>query len=206
VQPEDVLTHIDGVALANDGTVPFKAGGGRIAFTYLMSQRYVDDTTTLKLLRNGAPLTKKVKLHVHQLLVPESSNHRKTGLGMRCSDLRLPSYYIVGGLVFCTLCEPYLRSEYGEDFDAKAPIKLLDQWQYGIKQSRDDQVVILSQVLAHPCAHPPSLAAPVSCFAPPRAHHPHRAPACLLRRAVVAHAPSSPPLATPVRALFAAPV
>lgn len=75
--------------------------------------RYVDDTTTIKLLRNGSALTKSVSLGVHQLLVPESSSHRKTG--MRCPDLRLPSYYIVGGLVFCTLCEPYLRSEYGED-------------------------------------------------------------------------------------------
>lgn len=40
VRPGDVVTHIDGVPLANDGTVPFKAGGGRIAFSYLMSQRY----------------------------------------------------------------------------------------------------------------------------------------------------------------------
>ena len=65
--------------------------------------RYVDDTTTIKLLRNGSALTKSVSLGVHQLLVPESSSHRKTG--MRCPDLRLPSYYIVGGLVFCTLCD-----------------------------------------------------------------------------------------------------
>ena len=39
--------------------------------------------------------------------------------------------------IFCTLCEPYLRSEYGEEFDAKAPIKLLDKWQYGIRSSVD---------------------------------------------------------------------
>lgn len=39
------------------------------------------------------------------------------------------------------------RGRYGDDFDAKAPIKLLDQWQYGIKHSKDAQVVVLSQVL-----------------------------------------------------------
>ena len=82
------------------------------------------------------------------LLVPEASSQRKAGL--RCPDLRLPSYIIVGGFVFCALCEPYLRSEYGDEFDAKAPIKLLDKWQYGIRQTADAQVVVLSQVLAHP--------------------------------------------------------
>ena len=39
VQRGDVLTHIDGTPLANDGTVPFNAGGGRISFSYLVSKR-----------------------------------------------------------------------------------------------------------------------------------------------------------------------
>ena len=149
VRKGDVVTHIDGVQLANDGTVPFQAGGGRISFSYLLSQRYVGDQTTVRVLRAGKALpVKHVQLRVHSLLVPESSEHRKTG--KRCPDLRLPSYMIVGGLVFCALCETYLRSEYGDDFDSKAPIKLLDRWQYGIKDSGDSQVVVLSQVLAHP--------------------------------------------------------
>jgi len=148
VRRGDVVTHIDGVPLANDGTVPFRAGGGRISFSYLLSQRFVGDLLSMRILRGGVALpAKQVPLHVHSLLVPESSAHRKTGL--RCPDLRLPSYFIVGGVVFCPLCEPYLRSEFGDDFDAKAPIKLLDRWQYGIKPSADAQAVVLSQVLAH---------------------------------------------------------
>jgi len=47
------------------------------------------------------------------------------------------------------LCEPYLRAEYGEDFDAKAPLTLLERWQYGLRETTDEQVVVLSQVLAH---------------------------------------------------------
>ena len=145
VRRGDVVTHIDNVPLANDGTVPFRAGGGRIAFSYLLSQRYVGESSTMKILRGGNALPpKKVPLRVHSLLVPESSEHRKTGV--RCPDLRLPSYLIIGGVVFTPLCEPYLRSEYGDDFDQKAPIKLLDRWQYGIKESADAQVVVLSQV------------------------------------------------------------
>ena len=93
----------------------------------------------LNLIRNGKALPPlSVALNVHSLLVPETSSRRKTGV--TCPDLRLPSYYIVGGLVFCPLCEPYLRSEFGDDFDAKAPLKLLDKWQYGIRETADSQV------------------------------------------------------------------
>lgn len=44
-----------------------------------------------------------------------------------------------------------MRAEYGDDFDAKAPIKLLDRWQYGVRETAGAQVVVLSQVRGHPC-------------------------------------------------------
>ena len=47
------------------------------------------------------------------------------------------------------LCEPYLRSEFGDDFDAKAPLPLLESWMHGRKEAEDNQVIVLSQVLAH---------------------------------------------------------
>ena len=217
VRRGDVVTHIDNVPLANDGTVPFRAGGGRIAFSYLLSQRYVGESSTMKILRGGNALPpKKVPLRVHSLLVPESSEHRKTGV--RCPDLRLPSYLIIGGVVFTPLCEPYLRSEYGDDFDQKAPIKLLDRWQYGIKESADAQVVVLSQVRewerehasSHSLTHPHHLSTltPSLCLFLSRAgarapferrlrapHQPHRPPrqrlsAHLLKTARRAFGPS----------------
>ena len=148
VRRGDVITHMDGTPLANDGTVSFRAGGGRISYSYLLSQKFVGEGLRLKLLREGQPRAPlEITLNVHALLVPESSVHRK--VGQRCPDLRLPSYCIVGGLVFVPLCEPYLQSEYGHDFDAKAPIKLLDKWQHGLRDVPGAQVVLLSQVLAH---------------------------------------------------------
>jgi len=144
----DIVTHIDGVPIANDGSVSFRAGGGRIHFTYLLSQCFAGDTLKLRILRDGKPHPQlAITLRVQSLLVPESSSHRK--LGQRCTDLRLPSYYIAGGLVFVPLCEPYLRAEYGEDFDAKAPVKLLEKWQHGVAEVAGAQVVLLSQVFAH---------------------------------------------------------
>jgi hypothetical protein len=48
-----------------------------------------------------------------------------------------------------SLSEQYLKAEYGEEFPFRAPIKLLDQHLYGLKSTSDEQVVVLSQVLAH---------------------------------------------------------
>ena len=38
ILPGDVVTRFDGVAVSNDGTVPFRTGE-RIAFAYLVSQK-----------------------------------------------------------------------------------------------------------------------------------------------------------------------
>ena len=38
---------------------------------------------------------------------------------------RAPSYFIFAGLVFLQATVPYLRSEYGKEFDFEAPVKLL---------------------------------------------------------------------------------
>ncbi len=35
---------------------------------------------------------------------------------------RKPQYFIVGGLVFVPLTEPYIKSEYGDEFDFRAPV------------------------------------------------------------------------------------
>lgn len=47
-----------------------------------------------------------------QLLVPATN------------DLRRPEYLIVGGLVFVPLSEPFLKSEYGDDFESRAPVRI----------------------------------------------------------------------------------
>jgi len=149
VRRGDVVTHFDGVPLANDGTVPFRAGE-RISFSYVLSHKHVGEKISLKLVRDGKPLPPlELTLRLSTLLVPVDSAQRKPGA--QCPDLRVPSYAIVGGLVFVPLCEPYLRAEYGDDFDAKAPIKLLDKWQYGLREALDAQVIVMSQVLAHEC-------------------------------------------------------
>jgi hypothetical protein len=42
--------------------------------------------------------------------------------------------------------EPYLQSEYGNDYGAQSPVKLLDKLYYGFPQTVDEELVILAQV------------------------------------------------------------
>lgn len=43
---------------------------------------------------------------------------------------------------------PYLRSEYGKEYDFDAPVRLLEKMMHGMADSADQQVVVLGQVLA----------------------------------------------------------
>ena len=63
LEPNDILLSFDGVPVANDGTVPFRSGE-RIGFSYLVSQKYVDEQATLRVLKNGKEQTVKIKLKV----------------------------------------------------------------------------------------------------------------------------------------------
>jgi S1-C subfamily serine protease len=62
---------------------------------------------------------------------------------------RRPSYFVFGGLVFTPLSAGYLRSEYGRDWEAEGPISLISKLTSGVARQRDEQVILLAQVLAH---------------------------------------------------------
>ncbi|XP_057416006.1 protease Do-like 9 [Lotus japonicus] len=134
LKPSDVILSFDGVNIANDGTVPFRHGE-RIGFSYLISQKYTGDNAVIKVLRNSDVLTFDVKLNSHRRLIPAHSKGKP------------PSYYIIAGFVFSAVSVPYLRSEYGKDYEFEAPVKLLDKLLHSMPQSPDEQLVVISQVL-----------------------------------------------------------
>ncbi|VFQ73553.1 unnamed protein product [Cuscuta campestris] len=134
LNPSDVLLSFDGVDIANDGTVPFRHGE-RIGFSYLISQKYTGDSTKVKVLRNSKTLTFNIRLDTYKRLIPAHIKGKP------------PSYYIVGGFVFSAVSVPYLRSEYGKDYEFDAPVKLLDKLAHAMAQSIDEQLVVVSQVL-----------------------------------------------------------
>lgn len=135
LMPSDVIRSFDGVDIANDGTVPFRHGE-RIGFSYLVSQKYSGDNAVIKVLRrNSEILNFNIKLATQKRLIPAHNRGRP------------PSYYIIAGFVFTTVSVPYLRSEYGKDYEYDAPVKLLDKLLHEFRQSPDEQIVVVSQVL-----------------------------------------------------------
>lgn len=134
LQPSDVILSFDGVKIANDGTIPFRHGE-RISFSYLVSQKYTGDKAVVKVLRNSEILEFNIKLATHKRLIPAHIKGKP------------PSYYIIAGFVFTAVSVPYLRSEYGKDYEFDAPVKLLDKHLHAMAQSVDEQVVVVSQVL-----------------------------------------------------------
>ncbi|XP_062116341.1 protease Do-like 9 [Humulus lupulus] len=134
LKPSDIILSFDGVLIANDGTVPFRHGE-RIGFSYLISQKYTGDNAAVRVLRNSEILNFDIKLVTHKRLIPAHNRGRP------------PSYYIIAGFVFTTVSVPYLRSEYGKDYEYEAPVKLLDKLLHSLPQSPDEQLVVVSQVL-----------------------------------------------------------
>jgi hypothetical protein len=73
-------------------------------------QKYTNEEAVLRLLKGGKEVTVAVCLAAPVRLIPF---HIK-GLP--------PSYFIVAGLVFTPATVPYLRSEYGKEYDFDAPV------------------------------------------------------------------------------------
>ncbi|CDJ40717.1 trypsin, putative [Eimeria tenella] len=136
LQRGDIVLAVNGNRVASDGSVSFR-NGERILFSWLFAQLFVGDRCSLTILRRGKQLEVSYEVGKVNLLVPATN------------DLPRPEYLIVGGLVFVPLSEPFLKSEYGDDFESRAPVRLLDRWQHGMQQFPGQQCVILTHVLAH---------------------------------------------------------
>ncbi|KAG8488116.1 hypothetical protein CXB51_018266 [Gossypium anomalum] len=134
LKSSDILLSFDGVDIANDGTIPFRHGE-RIGFSYLVSQKYTGDSSAIEVLRNSEILNFNIKFTSHRRLIPAHNGSKP------------PSYYIIAGFVFTTVSVPYLRSEYGDNYEYEAPMNLLDKLFHATPQSPDEQLVVVSQVL-----------------------------------------------------------
>ncbi|CAL4986952.1 unnamed protein product [Urochloa decumbens] len=135
LQPSDVILSFDGVDIGNDGTVPFRHGE-RIGFSYLVSKKYTGEKALIKVMRDSEVHEFEMTLSTHKRLIPGHLNGRP------------PSYYIVAGIVFAAVSVPYLRAEYGKSYEHRAPAKLVVKHLHALAESADEQLVVISQVLA----------------------------------------------------------
>ncbi|CAM9781012.1 unnamed protein product [Ectocarpus sp. 8 AP-2014] len=125
---------VDGIRVANDGSIPFRAGE-RVALKYYMSQLFPEDKTEVELLRDDSEMSVTVPLSVSDFLCPVHFGGRA------------PSYFVLGGLVFTVMSAPYLEHEIEEGAGGLA--HLLSTAEHGVRASNDEDIVILTQVLAH---------------------------------------------------------
>ncbi|KAF2314949.1 hypothetical protein GH714_037280 [Hevea brasiliensis] len=128
----DVIVSFDDVHVGCEGTVPFRSNE-RIAFRYLISQKFAGDVAELGIIRAGSFMKVKVVLNPRVHLVPY---HVHGGQ---------PSYIIIAGLVFTPLSEPLID----EECEDSIGLKLLAKAQYSLAKFKGEQIVILSQVLAN---------------------------------------------------------
>ncbi|KAL8214914.1 hypothetical protein R6Q57_004363 [Mikania cordata] len=128
----DVIVSFDGVEVGSEGTVPFRSTE-RIAFRYLISQKFTGDIAELGIIRSGAFMKVNTAMNPRVHLVPY---HIEGGQ---------PSYLIVAGLVFTPLSEPLID----EECEDSIGLKLLTKARYSMARFKGEQIVILSQVLAN---------------------------------------------------------
>lgn len=85
---DDVVTAVDGVKIADDGTYLFSPDK-RLSFSHLLSMRLVDDVVPFDVLRGGKPLRVTIPMKVA----------KENIVGEPLYDAR-PRYFIYGGIVF----------------------------------------------------------------------------------------------------------
>jgi hypothetical protein len=138
LQKDDVILSIAGSPIGNDGTIPFRDGGERISFRYAILDKFEGDPVAMQILRKGEIIDVVVKVMKPGMLAAIPANQY---------DI-VPSYFIFAGMVFQVLTQPYLSQEWGKEWQQKAPVRFVEKALYAAKDVPDQEVVILSQILA----------------------------------------------------------
>jgi len=141
LQVGDVILELDGITIGNDGCVPFGCGAtsyDRVPFPFVAIKKFVGDTLEAKVRRDTIIFTCTIQLCVDAPLVPFEKEAPW-----------LLDYVIIGGLVFVVLSKQYLRATFGEKWRKERCSGLSEIIESGLRDFADEQVVVLSYVLAH---------------------------------------------------------
>jgi S1-C subfamily serine protease len=138
LQPGDVLTELDGHAVAEDGTVEFRPRE-RTSLAYYVQARQVGQSLPVVIYRGGERQALTLELNrafqADQLVPLERYD-------------TLPSYYIYGGFVFTPLTRDYLKI-WGGNWQQAAPSSLLVFLERNFAERPGQQVVLGMKVLPH---------------------------------------------------------
>lgn len=128
----DVLTAIDGHAVDDEGYINLDKVG-RVPEVYLATFYPIGGKMTLDILRDGKPKKIEMPLKPAAQLLPLRN------------DVRHPTYFILGGLVFTPLTLNYFGTA---GWDAFKP-ELQELFFHGLPSPKRRQVILISHVLPH---------------------------------------------------------
>lgn len=134
VQKGDLVTSVDDVDIANDGSV-LLSGNARVVATYIVQKHQIGEKLKLGIIRKGKKLSVEFKLKKPQLLVKQLFDER-------------PHYFIYGGLLFTRLTYNYLQ-EWGRNWRKNGPRNLVHLAEKGSVSKERNEVVVLRSVLPH---------------------------------------------------------
>jgi S1-C subfamily serine protease len=136
LKPEDIILSIDGEDVENDGTIEFRKGE-RTFFGYVAQRKYSNDTVKLGILRENNLMDMVIRLskplHFWRL-VP----HERYDV--------VPTYYILGGLVFEPVTLNFLKT--WRKWYYNAPLHLIHYYIHGEPREDQREIVVLAKVLA----------------------------------------------------------
>ena len=133
IEPGDVLMGVDGLDIANNGTVQYR-GRYRTRFSVVLGEHHLGDQMSVRLWRDGQAIDRSVELHGKVDLVPRSE------YGVE------PTWFVYGGLVFQRLTRNFLTT--WDRWWNNAPTEFLNEYYIGVRTAERQEVVVLSQILA----------------------------------------------------------
>jgi S1-C subfamily serine protease len=150
VKPGDVILSVDGVAVANDGTI--KAGDARVTFEHVFDMKQEGQEVVVTLLRDGKEETRKL---VSRRIPRLDSQRNRYGVA--------PRYVVYAGLVFMPLDREFLKT-FGRGWPGSADRNLV--WHHLFREGEepetaDREVVVLTRILRHPVNSQMSWTGPV---------------------------------------------
>jgi S1-C subfamily serine protease len=138
----DVLTHIDGIPVANDGTVSMRGqeDEGRILFTYLVSNKQMGEQVAVTILRDNTKVAMTLRAGAMPVRIPWYNEYETP-----------PRYVIYAGLVFQPLSRSYLQNwkEWWYDAD-KRMLYYYSYHQVDQQWTERQEFVVLARILPDP--------------------------------------------------------
>lgn len=132
---QDIILKIDGIDVANDGSIPF--GTGRILFTELFSSKQFGEYINFEILRDGEIINFDIELVKHSDRIENNNTYES-----------LPKYFIFAGIVFQPLSLDYLKT--WKDWYYNADKRMLYYYYYNYKDQlfpEREEFIIINHVL-----------------------------------------------------------